>query len=78
MQAAAPGTPGALALRMRSNVTRSIGLPLRVGGLAGLALLARLDAPMLALHGDSLRGMPTRELETLDGLLQLAVATRRN
>lgn len=40
MQAAAPGTPGALALRMRSNVTRSMGLPLRVGGLAGLALLA--------------------------------------
>ena len=45
---------------------------------AGLALLARLDAPVLALHRDSLRGMPSRDLETLDGLLQRALATRRN
>jgi DNA-binding MarR family transcriptional regulator len=45
---------------------------------AGLALLARLDAPVTALHEDSLRGMPLKDLESLGGLLRRALSSRKD
>lgn len=44
---------------------------------AGLALLARLDAPMLAGHEAALRGMTLPELEGLAGALRRALTVRR-
>ncbi len=45
---------------------------------AGLALLVRLDAPTLALHEESLRGLSLKEIESLDDLLQRAITSRRD
>jgi len=45
---------------------------------AGLALLARLDAPMLAGHEAALKGMTLPELEDLAAALQRALAVRRS
>jgi hypothetical protein len=44
---------------------------------AGLALLATLDAPMLAGHEAALRGMALQELEVLAGSLRRALAVRQ-
>ena len=44
---------------------------------AGLALLARLDAPMLAGHEASLQGMTMPELEGLAAALRRALAVRQ-